>query len=795
MGSSSNLGPKAAAVSQHLALGAIAVVGAGMSIPNRFPMTSGLNTLLWDALDADPAARAKLAATLNKTDGPSKRSVGDRWEYVMAAWATVADGPAARARFQGQFAALDAERSVQPSAAHEALARLVHAGVVECVVSLNWDTALEKTYARLYGVPVPDGVLFKPHGDAARPEVPWTLPHEPGLVPLSVTEMVSLLAGGHARTLMVVGYSEGDQVVVDQLLKPLDTSWRTIRVGPAATGEDDLPAGAEEALPLLAEPFARREDDAAWHPVTYTGSRDIRAALSGERLGPRDVDACPELAEVDLLVRTLRTDRAVVLNGPTGSGKSITAYQALRRIADDGFETLRLRDDARGRGLRTWLADLAAFPRPKVLLLDDAQDMSPDTVRELAEHADADTLVLVVGIDHVAGGVRTVRLGTHAAVARLAWWVRQERQWVFPLVHALDDQVGAHPNDFFFDRRVDIAEWRQAAWQFFYTLTGGWRRMRRAALELRDHDRADLGLLAVAVAQIASVDSGVRRESLTPLAALLGRDDTWLDRSLGELARRRLVIDSEGRLRCAHLQSAYTLLAWMVHTAPWRSPPFTRPVVPPIASAAAIPTPTSPTLTEDGPVAPDLPRAEMDADRDAVCALVAAQLDSPETPLRAVLGSPAGVSTATRAPTSGGGECWASRGMSSSRDARSPPRRTRTWPPPHSCCRRRSPTPKRKSWKRSRSMTSHCALGTAGSRRRTRGRSATSSTASITRTRTTPSRWPSTPTRLALRPWCPREAGRTSCPPAVLSTASAMRAASRSARPSRHTSTRTRTST
>jgi hypothetical protein len=446
--------------------------------------------------------------------------------------------------------------------------------------------------------------------------------------------MVAILAAGHARTLMVVGYSERDQVVVDQLLKPLDTSWRTVRVGPTTTGEDDLPARAEQALPLLAEPFARREDDAAWHPVTYAGSRDIRAALRGERLGPRDVGACPELAEVDLLVRALRIDRAVVLNGPTGSGKSITAYHALRRVADDGFETLRLRDAARGRGLRTWLVDLAAFPRPKVLLVDDAQDMSPDTVRELADRADADTLVLVVGIDHVAGGVRTVRLGAHAAVARLAWWVRQERRWVFPLVQALDDHVGTHPYDLFFDRRVDVAERQQTPWQFLYTLTGGWRRMRRAALELRDQDRADLALLAVAVTQIASVDSGVRRESLTPLAALLGRDDTWLERSLCELARRRLVIDSEGRLRCAHLQSAYTLLAWMLHTARWKVPPSTRPVVPPITSAAAIPTPTPTKPTEERPVPPDLPRAEMDADRDAVCAFVAAQLDSSETPLR-----------------------------------------------------------------------------------------------------------------------------------------------------------------
>lgn len=623
------------ATAQHLALGAVAVVGAGLSIDNRFPMTGGLNTMLWDALDSDLAARATVATSLGQPDKLSKELVGDSWEHAVVAWQAVAESASARLRFQRQFSTLDSERASSPSPAHEALARLIHAGVVECVVSLNWDTALERAYGRLYGVTIPNEVLFKPHGDAAHPDTNWTLPHEPGRVTSQVSEVVQRLANGHARTLLIVGYSERDQVVVEGLVQPLDESWRTVRVGPSATGEGDVTAGAEIALPQLAEPYARREDASSWHTVTYRGNRDIRAALSGERLDPRDVIVCPELAEVELLVNALRTEHAVVLNGPTGCGKSITAYQALRRLADDGFETLRLRDNARRKGMRSWLEDLRSFPRPKALLLDDAQDMSPDTVRELAEHADEETLVLVVGIDHVAGGARTLRLSSGAAVARLAHWVRERRHALFPLILALDDNVGAHANDIFFDRRIDVAEREATPWHFFYTLTGGWRRIRRSAIELRDAERADLALLAVSVAQIAGVDAGVERATLTSLVKALGRDEAWLDKSLLELKARSLILESDGRLRCAHLEAAYSVILWMLHPTPWNLPVLTRPVVPPISSAS-IPAPLlTPTMTEKSTqLVVVLPRAEEDADREAVGTLVATVLDSLDTPLR-----------------------------------------------------------------------------------------------------------------------------------------------------------------
>jgi hypothetical protein len=94
-----------------LTLGGVVVVSAGLSISSRFPATRGLTSLLWDSLDTDVVARSTLAVGLGRDDIEAKRLVGDTWTDVEQAWAAVASSPSARAKFQNQFAKLDAERS------------------------------------------------------------------------------------------------------------------------------------------------------------------------------------------------------------------------------------------------------------------------------------------------------------------------------------------------------------------------------------------------------------------------------------------------------------------------------------------------------------------------------------------------------------------------------------------------------------------------------------------------------------------------------------------------------------
>lgn len=89
-----------------LSLGGIAIMGAGLSISSRFPLTRGLTSLIWDFLDGDLLARSALATVFGRDDKESKALVGDSWADAERAWAAVANNGAARARFQEQFAEL-----------------------------------------------------------------------------------------------------------------------------------------------------------------------------------------------------------------------------------------------------------------------------------------------------------------------------------------------------------------------------------------------------------------------------------------------------------------------------------------------------------------------------------------------------------------------------------------------------------------------------------------------------------------------------------------------------------------
>jgi hypothetical protein len=224
----------------------------------------------------------------------------------------------------------------------------------------------------------------------------------------------------------------------------------------------------------------------------------------------------------------LRRDHAVVLNGPSGCGKSITAYQVLRELCDDGWEVLRLRDRSREAGRDTSLADLAAFPRRKVLFVDDAQDLTSDAVRELAEAATECRLVLVIGMDHVAGDVTTLTMNEASAVGALEQYVRDRRDEMLAKVRELDDRVGDGVTDERFEDRLGVAAREKTPWQFFFALTGGWRRTVERVNQVRARGRADLAALALAVAQIASVDAGVTAADLAPYTVALGRDEDWM---------------------------------------------------------------------------------------------------------------------------------------------------------------------------------------------------------------------------------------------------------------------------
>ena len=225
---------------------AVVVVGAGASFMAGMPLAGQLSPIVWQVLDRHPDVLQSTCLALGVAAGSAKSAIGDDWANVKAAFSHIAGQDDARRDFQKTFAILNAERTTAISPAHTALARLVHCRIVNQVVSLNWDTFLEAAFEYRYGIPInaQGRVLWKPHGDCAFPQDDWTLPHDAGHVPDELLAVVTALARQRPRTLVIVGYSERDEVVVQRLITPLASQWRVFRISLNAAGEGAIPLSA-----------------------------------------------------------------------------------------------------------------------------------------------------------------------------------------------------------------------------------------------------------------------------------------------------------------------------------------------------------------------------------------------------------------------------------------------------------------------------------------------------------------------------------------------------------------------
>ncbi len=546
--------------------GSVVVIGAGASLQRGFPLVGQLSALVWFALDADPMTRDRLALKQNWSGESAHEMIGDDSIRLQSALTAIAESPLARSAYQEGFARLNAERVQHPSSAHSALVEMLHRGAIETVVSLNWDTLLETAHQRLYGSSLrADGALLhKPHGDAADPATPWILPHESGFVPDALLQQVQLFAAQHPRVLLIVGYSESDKEVVDKLTGPLAQQWRVIRISPSARGANDINLAADEALPALVRAIFSDAEVSGWEYVTFETQRDLSTALSGGRLGPADVTVCPRLPEVNQVTCALQITKSAIVTGKSGSGKSITAYQAAYdfkqgEIDEKDWEVLRLVEPQRAA---TELLDAVSYlPHPTLAIVDDAQSVDSALLRGLVERANDKLAVIVVSTEDPQG--QGIRVSGTRAVAVLAEALMKRRAETLSIVSAIDNRVG--DNSYMDERlesRIERAACEETPWKFCFVLTRGERRVGDEIAVLRDSDGAELLLAAIALRQVISLDAGTSRDWLEQATKIFNRDSSWLEKSLSLLKARNVahIESGESVFRCPHLQFATVAL-------------------------------------------------------------------------------------------------------------------------------------------------------------------------------------------------------------------------------------------
>lgn len=533
--------------------GAVAVVGAGLSV-SSYPMTAQLPAMLAHAFDLSPDDRRELADRLKRPDGPAKGLLIDD-AAMRIGWEIAHPIGETRAAFQHSVARHDLDRD--PGPAHKALARMIHSRAVRYIISFNWDTAIERAYEQYFGRPVPEGVLVKPHGDAAKPDVPWILPFQDEVIPPAVAERMAELRAIGPHLFLIVGYSGSDPVVLKDLLDPVREIWPTRRVSPSATGDEGIAATADTALQAIADVLEAAAEVPGWLWVNYKRKRDLGAALLGHKLGPQDVDACPQVPAVEVAARHLTQARFAVISGESGGGKSLAAFQAGRLLNREGWGVLELVS----QGVAT-VDDVRTFAEvdgPVLAIVDDSQALVPVVRTAFERSVDADHAVLMVSTersDHP--GHSTIR--ANQAIATIKQFCLDHQEEVSQLVVAADDRVGKGMTNERFEDRVAASAFAKVPWEFMFTLGGGERRVSESINRLADTDDGPLLLGLIAATEILSLDVGVGVDRLADLAVEVGRDRTWVEQILGVLVDRRLASVRGGRVRTPHIRLAQRAL-------------------------------------------------------------------------------------------------------------------------------------------------------------------------------------------------------------------------------------------
>ncbi|MDQ6905206.1 MAG: SIR2 family protein [Chloroflexota bacterium] len=552
-----------AAANELRSWGAVAIIGAGASLEIGFPLTAQLQSLLWFSVDHDETLRHDLSSQFGRPNSLAKELIGSDPTMIDAAYTAIATSRLARRAYQQGFMRLDSEHSQAPSPAHRALAQMLHRRIVTTVISLNWDTLLERAYRRRYGSTLrADGSwLYKPHGDASTPDTDWVFPNQPGYIPDVLVRQVQALALDRPRVLLIVGYSERDEEVVRKLIGPLAAQWKVIRISPRATGDLSIAHTANEALPDLLRRISPSPELPGWEYVHFDHQHDLGPALDGQELGPADVAACPRLPEVDAVKRALRATNRATITGRSGCGKSITAYQAACDLCIfDGWEIVRLTDYR--QSVDTLEIALANVPRRTIAIVDDAQVLDIGLRRRLLEMASGDLAAIFVSTSTDETHRGNIVIAAKRAVSAIAEDFKRRHDEILPIVQHFDPHIGDSFLQFPLDFWIDIAAECDTPWAFNFSLTRGEERFREEIIMLHEFDRADLALAAVAAGQILTRNIGMNRTALAAAIAPLGHEAGWLDTSLEILRRRRLVAGST-HLRCPHRRFAAIALRFI----------------------------------------------------------------------------------------------------------------------------------------------------------------------------------------------------------------------------------------
>lgn len=537
--------------------GSIIVMGAGASYSVGMPLCGQLAPIVWNVVEANLDLKKKLDIPLESS---AKDCIGDNFNLAVKAYEAISHNDKAYNEFRKLFCDLNNEKNQINSIVHETICRMIHNGHITLVVSFNWDDLLESAWTKLYGTGINDckTQLIKPHGCVRNKKEKWILPNSPGFLSINDKKIINGITQ-RPKTLVLVGYSESDEEIVNEFIIPTDRINKSYRIAPNAI--DSIQMDASSVFKHIKHQYLRRlNNERYFEYIDYSNQVGIEPAILGHRLQPSNVKSCPELPVLYDAKTKLDFAHIVVIESEAGCGKSISAYQLAYKYIKFGYEVVKVNNERVCDNLDYIFGN---NDYKTIYIIDDAQQIDPRIVHKLFSYASAKRKFIITQTSTHEFGEEKVRITKASSVKAINDYYVSNADKIIEIVKVVNKKVGRNIGNLYLDMSLEqvlnIAKKEETPWLYNYSLRGGWSNTNNQYNIARDYNEAHLALVLISIKQILSLDKPVDYDWLVLKTERIKKNKIWINECIDYLNDERIILSSR-EIRTHHLQMAIRII-------------------------------------------------------------------------------------------------------------------------------------------------------------------------------------------------------------------------------------------
>ena len=528
----------------------VLIMGAGASLKAGMPLYAQFPMIMWRVIDENPVIKEEFG----ENKGIRARDIiGNKTDKLMEAFRYVIKYPSAIDSFKKYFKATTDKHNQTSSDVHNNICKLIHEGVIKLVISLNWDDLLEVSWTNLYGTEINGQKLqlIKPHGDVRNLDGKWTFPNEPGYLSIEHKKIISELLHDNIYTFLILGYSENDEAIVEELIDPKENQNLFFRISPG----NQIDLNAMDSTRILVENLVDNTKD-IWQQIDYSNQNGMERALLGYRLLPSDVKSSARLPQINSAHSKLKQTNYVLIEAEPGCGKSITAYQLGYDYKYENWEIFKLDNSLKEEEIPLQIFKPNRYQ--SLFIIDDAQQFSLSFIEKCINSVNSHRKVIITRTKTRDNFSReTVTIAKKDSIDAIKEHYLKNSETLIPILNNYYTiTIGNLYMDTPLERLIEFASKEETPWLFNYNLSEGWKRLQEKFSLIQEHNRSDRLLVLIAIKQILQLDKAIEYGWLKNSISSFPDITTSLDDALDFLKLEECIIQNEEGIRVLHVQLA-----------------------------------------------------------------------------------------------------------------------------------------------------------------------------------------------------------------------------------------------